>query len=197
MLWCSLLGGFSVRAQEPPPPDTQSATEEDLSKKLVRQVTSASDEDVMDRLLRLMDESARQLSIEFDPGTQTQAVQGRIIEQLDEAIKVAAAQRRKGGPARPQTHPDKRRRQDADQKQGEDAQADAAQEVTTTASPTAAGDEQSRHADQLREFRRAWGNLPERDREEIIQGSSEGFLERYRAWIERYYRALQEADEKE
>ena len=47
----------------------------------------------------------------------------------------------------------------------------------------------------LREVRGTWGHLPMRDREEVIQGIGETFLERYREWIERYYRALQESDE--
>jgi hypothetical protein len=41
-------------------------------------------------------------------------------------------------------------------------------------------------------MRRSWGHLPQRDREEVIQGIGEACLERYRVWIERYYRALQE-----
>ncbi len=34
-----------------------------------------------------------------------------------------------------------------------------------------------------------------REREEIIQGIAESFLERYRDRIERYYRALQETED--
>ena len=34
-----------------------------------------------------------------------------------------------------------------------------------------------------------------REREEVIQGVSERYLERYRVWIERYYQALQESHE--
>lgn len=47
----------------------------------------------------------------------------------------------------------------------------------------------------IHELRRTWGHLPMREREEIIQGIGESFLERYRDWIERYYRALQEAED--
>ena len=41
--------------------------------------------------------------------------------------------------------------------------------------------------------RRAWGHLPMRERDEILQGLSDQYLQRYRVWIERYYKALQEA----
>jgi hypothetical protein len=46
---------------------------------------------------------------------------------------------------------------------------------------------------ELIDVRRAWGHLPMREREEIIQGVNEEFLEEYREWVERYYRALQES----
>ncbi|MCP4247470.1 MAG: hypothetical protein GY778_10520, partial [bacterium] len=48
----------------------------------------------------------------------------------------------------------------------------------------------------FREFRRGWGNLPARDRDEVLQGIDEDVLEKYRHLIERYFRTLAE-DEKE
>ena len=65
-------------------------------------------------------------------------------------------------------------------------------EGTTT--PNAAGETKPVRGD-LQETRRSWGLLPQRERDEMIQGSSEGYIERYREWIERYYRALQESGE--
>jgi hypothetical protein len=72
-------------------------------------------------------------------------------------------------------------------------QADASPSSTIDARAAAAGGVSA--GGELREFRRAWGHLPMREREEIIQGIAESFLERYREWIERYYRALQETEE--
>ena len=40
------------------------------------------------------------------------------------------------------------------------------------------------------EATRGWGFLPERDRDEIIQGFEETFMSKYREQIERYYRLL-------
>ncbi|MFQ5495803.1 MAG: hypothetical protein ACE5EX_10530, partial [Phycisphaerae bacterium] len=69
----------------------------------------------------------------------------------------------------------------------------------TESAKTASGEGTAEEADPrgapFRELRRGWGHLPGREREELIQGISERYLDRYREWIERYYRALQEVDE--
>jgi hypothetical protein len=118
---------------------------------------------------------------------------------LDDAIKVAAANRR---PVRRQgesSSADKRRMptsRKGESKQGRgvaDSQKGASSSGTSDAGQTP-GEEKAARGE-LRELRQGWGHLPMREREEIIQGIGERYLERYRAWIERYYRALQEAEE--
>ena len=47
----------------------------------------------------------------------------------------------------------------------------------------------------FRESRRGWGHLPARDRDELLQGVEEAFIEQYRPQIEQYYRALTETEE--
>ena len=54
---------------------------------------------------------------------------------------------------------------------------------------------QSTAAGRLKEFRRGWGNLPQRDRDEVLQGIDEDSLEKYRRQIESYFRALAEDQE--
>ena len=53
----------------------------------------------------------------------------------------------------------------------------------------------TRGSEQFREWRSGWGHLPQRDRDEIIQGVGERSLDKFRRWIERYYKALSDADE--
>lgn len=192
---------MAARAQDRPSPSQpkEKAKDKDLGERLVRKAVTDSDEDVMDAVIRLMNLASRKLEIEFDAGDETQAVQRRITERLGEAIKIAAAQRRpirsrqraaSGDKRRmPKGSPDPRRKSSS--AEAGDAQA------TTSATATSrgeAGDRGSIDGD-LREGRRSWGQLPMRQREEVIQGATERFLERYRDWIEQYYRALQESDE--
>jgi hypothetical protein len=147
-------------------------------------------------VIRMMKEVAAKLEIQFDAGESTQVLQRRILSQLDEAIKTAAAQRRPNRKNEPMPGGDKRRMpqrtaENAKKKaDGQKRTADAAK--SGDAVPGAGAGQTSLTGGSLEESRRSWGNLPSRERDEVIQGSGERFLERYRAWIERYYRALQE-----
>lgn len=184
------------RGQEGRPSDGQ-PHEEGLTERLIREAASAGDEDVMDEVLRLMEDVSYRLEITFDAGSETQGVQQRLTERLDEAILSAALQRRSGGDSQAPSPGDERREQRGPG-QRSDTRADgaasdpaAASRSTAAAGAGAAG---LRGDAALRENRRAWGLLPPRQREEVLQGSSEAYLEQYRAWIERYYRALQESE---
>lgn len=179
----------------PPGADRKS---DGLGKRLIRRSINDSDEDLMDAVIRSMDGSARRLEIEFDTGVQTQVLQRRIIEGLDDAIKVAAQRRRRGLRGTSSTS-DKRRMPKSRQRRSDktqsasDAKTDSAVAGASEAERAAAQRESK--GGRLRELRRTWGHLPMRQREELIQGITESFLERYREWIERYYRALQETED--
>ena len=197
-----------VTGQEPAPAQKPSASvaeeepdsyKEDLGEKLLRKTVTGADEDLMAQILRLMHESSRKLSLAFDPGAQTQQMQTTIMERLDEAIKVAAAQQQRSR-GQAQSAGDKRRQPDAGKADGSkpgetESGAGSATDSSDSTQPGVVTENPERRGGPLSERRRTWGNLPARDREEVIQGSGEGFLERYRLKIERYYRALQEADE--
>ncbi len=169
-----------------------------VGQRLIRQIAEGSDEDVMATVMRLMEDSGRRLDLDFDPGAETQAVQRDIVDRLDEAILTAAKQRRRSR-QRGRPSGDRRtrmtKRQDAAKDNPDNTgrkQADAVSERdgergSVSRVDTVRGD--------LHDTRRGWGQLPPRERDEVIQGSDEASLERYREWVERYYRALQEADE--
>ena len=153
----------------------------------------------MEDMIRLMGRAAHNLEITFDAGNATQTLQKSIMDRLDEAIRVAAARRRPTRSQSRQTQGDKRRSQGSGRKRNTASPSDRnARQGTGASIPgkdgAAMGDSRSTLGD-LHEGRRSWGQLPQRDRDEIIQGISDGFLERYRLWIERYYRALQETED--
>ncbi len=194
-----LLGWVPAVGQDKPQATEPDDKDERLGERLIRQAAADSDEDLMDSIIRLMSEAARKLEIEFDAGGQTQTVQSKILDRLDDAIKAAASQRRPRRRTGPPSDSDKRRmpkgkRRTSDQ----DGRPTDSQMDSSSSSPSDAEgkplDRESTSGD-LRELRRTWGHLPMREREEIIQGITESFLERYREWIERYYRALQETED--
>jgi len=165
-------------------------------KRLIRKTISDRDEDIMARILRLMGDTATRLELHFDPGQETQDLQQRIIKELDQAIQAAAAQTQRQKRNRKPSEGEKRKM--TDPKRPRDQESGKPQQQQADPSGEAAGRGGEVTTEDVQEesqfdARRGWGALPERQRDEVIQGFSEQFLESYRAWIERYYRALQES----
>ncbi len=194
-LGLSILFASPMSAQAPTRPKRN--PQEGLGERLIRRAKSGGEEDVMAAILRLMADSVQRLEMAFDPGPETQAVQRQVLDRLNEAIDAAASQRR---PRRQRPHSgDKRRRASGERA---DANEDASGRGSGSGETTNGNRESGARAEQidplrgdLRETRRPWGNLPQREREELIQGSTEASLERFRKWIEQYYKALQESGE--
>lgn len=171
---------------------------DDLGQRLIRKAARNVDDDVMEKIIRAMNEAARRLEVDFDAGEETQSLQRRIVGQLDDAIKQAAMQRRRLRRAEPTASADKRRMPDRAQRRHAKRAKGSAQKrdaSSTTGGKRDVSAEGGLPGGTLRESRRSWGSLPLRERDEVLQGIGEQFLERYRAWIERYYRSLQEAPE--
>lgn len=192
-------GPAALSARHQPIQDQGGQKNEDLSRRLIRRATAQADEDLMDSMIRLMNEAGRKLEIDFDAGEETRAIQAAIAEKLDDAIKVAARQRRPRRRTPSAENPDRRQMPpDSKRDEGKDRSTEGvAAESATSDGPAPPGAEEQAdplHGD-LRDIRRGWGHLPSRQRDEIIQGIGEGYLDRYRLWIEQYYRALQETDE--
>ena len=185
------------------PQEQQSSADEkkpdDLAARLIRKtVEESSSEDPMVEMMRAMSEIAQKLQVDFDPGEQTQTQQRHVSAKLDEAIKAAAARRRVQSQPDPRQMADKRTMPAAkkpasrpqETKQTGDGQAKSTAEKSTAEATAARQDAKT----DLPNARRAWGNLPQRDRDEVLQGADEESLERFRPWIEQYYRALQESN---
>jgi len=171
----------------------------DLARRLLRKAQSDSEEGLMEAVIRLMDEASRKMGVEFDPGPQTVAVQEEIAAKLDEAIERAAKQRRPRRRTSPTSNSDKRRmptaaKSGAGKKQGS-ASGQAGGDPTKSEKGEGAAEGSEKATGTLVELRRGWGHLPTRERDELIQGIEEKYLDRYKEWIERYYRTLQELDE--
>ena len=203
LLGATIAGGQDLQAfarEDPPstPPADSPPPPDDLGEKLIRKTVQEGEEDVMARIMRHMASAARMLDVRFDPGAETQSTQRRALNLLDEAIAQAAARRRPRSSQGQSSHPDKRtapdqadsqenRRTDAQSQSGASAKTGSPRKGDATGVEAVHG--------RFKETRRAWGMLPQRDRDEVIQGIEERFLERYRKLIEDYYRALQGEDD--
>ncbi len=178
----------------------QREEDDELTRRLIREATGGAEEGVMERAMRLMDEAHTRLAVRFDPGVETQVLQQQVLDQLDSAIAQAAANRSQRRSSRQeQVAADKRmlpkpKRSKADAKESAD-ETSSTQTTTSDGPSESAGLTRSGLRIPLRETRRGWGHLPSRDREELIQGIDSEFLDKYRTLIERYYRALAEAED--
>ena len=190
---------YSESQAETDPQDDGDTEEDDLSERLIRQAVGEDEGGIMAEIMRLMDRARMRLQRDFDPGPETRAVQEQIIKKLDEAIDSARRRQGKaGGQARQtgdkrQAPPPPKPNQPGDQTagQGQAGGKAADQADGSKGSPTRAA-----ATGRFREFRRGWGKLPARDRDEVLQGIDEDVLEKYRQLIERYFRTLAE-DERE
>ena len=168
--------------------------DEDLSKRLMRRAAGQDDTGIMGQVTRLMGQSGRRLERDFDPGQTTRTIQQQIVEKLDEAIAAAQRHRSKGG-GRVRQSSDKRRapaKPDAGRRTDRAAGDEADPGKTAGTEATRADKGRSPATGRFREFRRSWGHLPARDRDEVLQGIDEDVLEEYRSLIERYFRTLAE-----
>ncbi len=160
----------------------------------------------LDAIVEKMVQTARRLS-EIDPGPGTQQLQQRILEDL-EAILRQAEQSAQGKTAPKQSdpnRPDKPPQSEIDAK----PQADDGKSQTASAKPdgqpepgqaAASGKGPDGHANQPVDrsslLRRVWGDLPIRQRNEILQFQPpDEFLPEYEAEIEAYFRRLAEGRE--
>lgn len=154
----------------------------------------SSDVLVHEKLLAAMAEAQRRLLDEADNGVETHDALRRSLAAIDELIELAKSnespsQQQQAGAARqgrtsarPQSRP-------AD---GREAGRAGKAQPARTAANEGPGAKDRRGLHDAADLQRRWGALPQRDREEILQGLDEEFPMRYRDYIEDYYRSIAE-----
>jgi len=146
--------------------------------------------DAMARVLSLMDQSQQRLVTQLDAGDQTQDLQQGVIDALDDAILLAlmsatssATSPSSSGPPRETSAESPHHEAAAPGDQPDRAARGRSTGTDPEARPRGRGG-----------TGQDWGNLPPRERDEIMQGARDRVLEEYREQIERYYRALAERE---
>jgi hypothetical protein len=181
------------------PPNTQPIPEGDTSREgLIKRLREAGGgtEDISDRIIRLMDTSRERLGVTFDAGDETQAVQQQIIQELDAAIDIAKQNLRSGSPSPASPQQEGEKRPEGQRQQEQTAQAKQNRSTEAAEQPPAGGEPTNAAlGGESSPLTRSWGNLPERDREAVIQGFKEDYLRKYGDLVEQYYRTLSEEAE--
>lgn len=161
---------------------------------LDRKLSSAEAAEQFEEAIELMDETAGRLQKSRDTGVATQRIQEDIIRRLDMVIKQAEQNRQ--------------RRQQQRQQQQQNQQQQGQQQQQNQPRPSGQREERpdgdSREDAQLPARRdgelrpeaaargQAWGSLPARIRDALLQGNTDKYSTLYQRWTEEYYRKLAE-----
>lgn len=191
LLGLSAPGG---QTQRPAP----TATEQDLNDRLA----GASLEDNFKEAIALMARASDRLNAHQDTGLDTQRIQEQAILKLDEALSEAKKRQQQQSQSRSQQQrQQQQQRQDQSQAQP-DQPMSGEEEAQRQNSEQRSGDSNAnlmppdRMADVLNpnvnSTGAAWGNLPERLRNALLQGRGEKFSTRYARLTQEYYRRLAE-----
>lgn len=140
------------------------------------------------------------LTTRADAGIETQRVQERALRRLDQMIEqMRNQQQSSGGNSQQQSQQQdtgSQQNQSRQQEQKEGQAGERAEASSDTAAQQAGRQGQVREGDTedepLTENLSEWGNLPQRLRDQLLQGADDRFSPLYRSLTERYYRRLAE-----
>lgn len=173
--------------------------DQDLPGRLRRELGTAAvseDENPLLEIARRMREVQDRID-QHDSGPTTRNLQEQIVADLDRLIEDARRRCRqsKPGSTQPQQTAARQSPGQLQPNQGDGPQDPGTGPATTAAAGPADGSpaRQTDMAQMQEVMKRLWGQLPARQREQMIQSSPEEFLPKYELLIEEYYRRLSEA----
>ena len=171
-------------------PGERIPTQEELV--LERRLTAEEAEDAFKDAVRQMGEVADALRVAHDPGLRTQRAQEDIIKKLELLIEQAEQNSSSSSSqSQSQSQPRPQQRQQPGQQQGQQSQASNSQ-GDNQSEMLPPGGQEARLRDLLDAAQAAWGSLPPRVRDVLLQGSSDRFSTLYESMTEEYYRRLAE-----
>lgn len=160
---------------------------------LDRKLTAQEAADKLASAVQQMEETAFRMERVRDTGIVTQRLQEEIITKLDVLIK-QAEQSSSSSSSSSSSQSQPSQMQPGDQQQSSQNQSQPSGDASQAGSNAAGGLPafEQNPGDQLDAARAAWGALPERVREKLLEGTSDYFSEYYRALTEAYYKRLAE-----
>lgn len=155
------------------------------------------EQEITDAFLSALDKmatSAQRLGELYDTGLATQRVQQDILAKLDQLIDIARQRQSLGQPSNSRSRSSQSSRSQAPGQRKN--QANNSQRRDGTPQGSQEGDPPPRQEGDihtiLQEAGVEWGNLPERIRQDLLQGRNDKFSSMYRRLTEEYYKRLAE-----
>lgn len=156
---------------------------------LERKLTATEVADQFKQAVQLMGQTAERLASSKDTGLHTQRVQEDIIRKLDQVIKAAedASKQQKQQRSKSQKQQQQQQQQQPGQQRQEQSTTDPDQD-----SPEGPAGREAAPNPGVAARGAAWGSLPERLREALVQGNTDKYSSIWQKWTEAYYRRLAE-----
>lgn len=186
-------------AKRPVPPEGEKAREE-LKRRLSRELGDAAvseDENPMLDIAQKM-QQVQGLVGKAETGQPTQQLQAGILTRLDELLKAARSQKQQCKGGQSSSKGAAPRQASAQSQPKPDSKGKPNEPKTTKAQP---GGKPGVYRPDMAEMndvlKRVWGELPEREREQMLELPVEEFLPKYELLIESYFKRLAEEQGKE
>jgi hypothetical protein len=157
---------------------------------LERQLEGADISEVFEEAVRQMGDAADLLSRARDPGARTQRLHDEILTKLDVLIEQAEQQSQQSSSSSSSSSQRQAQQQRTGQQQQRQASSQRSQGEPQEQMPPGAQEAQLSEA--LDAARAAWGALPERVRDALVEGTNETFSSIYKRMTESYYKRLAE-----
>jgi hypothetical protein len=161
---------------------------------LERKLTPGQAADQFKQAVDLMGQTAERLQASKDTGLATQRLQEDILRRLDMVIHSAEQQQQQSQSKSKQ----QQQQQDQDQQQ-QGKQEQQRQDASSNPAPDTINPPTRREgplSPDLAARGAAWGSLPDRMRESILQGNFDKYSSMYQRWTEAYYKKLAEEGNK-
>jgi hypothetical protein len=190
------------RDQLPEEASVEDVENQELDQELLNDQAAIDDKVARDMELigDRMARSRQRLALNNDPGTVTQTIQKRIVDNLDDLIEMARRQQAQAS-ASPQPRPGQGQQRpqpkpgDAQaNNQGNQSRPNTAQNPAQDSTLNPGGNTNAQPGDDIRQTMAEWGTTSPRLRDAVFDGASETIIEKYRNYVADYYRSLAEKE---
>jgi hypothetical protein len=184
------LLGLPQRPRQPDKPVAEPPAAADPAQAaLERRLSAGEVSEQFVQAVELMEETAGRIKLSRDTGIQTQRLQDEIIRRLDMLIQSAEQQRQQSRSRASSSSQDQESQQQPAQPQAQQGQQQATDPDQAQTAP--AGTDAQLNPE-IASRGAAWGHLPDRVRDALLQGNADSYSSLYQRWTEAYYRRLAE-----
>ena len=159
---------------------------------LDRMLTGDEVEDAFKKAVALMGDAASRLDDHRDAGIDTQRIQEQALKNLEDII----SKMDENSSQQSQSQQQKQKESQSQPKPSATRAEKPSNQPNQTGDPNAPTLQQGPLKPGLESARAAWGSLPQRVRDMLLQGSSDRFSSKYQQLTEQYYRKLAEEGSK-